>query len=154
MQLHHIETLCSRTGVDNFEIEVFFRRHLLLDEVGTVLADSSGMRKFTIVIVVAALFASTAAVSVRHQRRWTEKLDLALLQASKQETSEPIRILIRVRPGSTDRLMAHLVQHGLKPEPMSTPDLIAVQTPVSTLRPIAGDADVVRLSSDAIVRAE
>ncbi len=110
------------------------------------------MRKVSLVVIVAALFASTAAFSVKHQRRWTEKLDLALVQAARQRGSEPVRTLIRVRPDARDQVVAHLELRGLKPERASTPDLIAVQMPASMLRPIAGDRDVVRMSSDAVVR--
>ena len=107
------------------------------------------MRKTAIVIVVAALFASTAAVSVRHQRRWTEKLDGSLTQAAHQTTEDSVRVVIRVRPGGTDRIVAHLVQHGLKPQRSARADAVAVQMPTSMLRSLAGDADVVSMAAEA-----
>ena len=110
------------------------------------------MRNLAVVLVVASLFASTAAVSVKHQSRWTEKLDLALVEATKHGSADPVRALVRVRPGATDRFMSHLEQHGLKPARVSAPDLIAVELPGSMLRSVAADPDVVRVSSDAVVR--
>ena len=104
------------------------------------------MRNVAIVIVVATLFASTAAISVKHQRRWTEKLDATLVPAAQQAHADVFQLLIRVRPGSTDRIMSHLTQHGLKPERSSTADIVAVRMPASMMRSIAGDADVVHLS--------
>ena len=104
------------------------------------------MKNLAIVVVVAALFASTAAVSVKHQRRWTEKMDVALVHTAQEENSNLVQLLILVRPGSTDRILSHLAQHGLKPERASTPDIIAVQLPGSMLRSIARDADVVYLT--------
>lgn len=104
------------------------------------------MKKFAIVIVVAALFASTAAISVKHQRRWTEKLDVALVQTAQEGNDGLVQLMIRVQPGSTERILSHLAQHGLTPERASTPDVVAVQLPGSMLRSIAGDADVVHVS--------
>jgi len=104
------------------------------------------MRKLSIVIVVASLFASTAAISVKHQRRWTEKLDGALVASAQQATGDPVQLLIRVRPESTDRIMSHLAQHGLKAERASISGVVAVQMPASMLRSIAGDPDVIHLS--------
>lgn len=107
------------------------------------------MRNFAIVIVVASLFASTAAVSVRHQRRWTEKLDAPLMQVAEHGGASPVVAIIHVRPGASEELMAHLVaQHGLKPARTATADVIAVQMPGSMLRSVAADEDVVQLSSD------
>ena len=105
------------------------------------------MRNLAIVVVVAALFASTAAVSVKRQRSWTGKLDAPLMQASEQDSSDSVRTVIQVRPGAAERVVSHLEQHGLKPARLSTPDLVAVQLPASMLRNIAGDSDVVRMSS-------
>jgi hypothetical protein len=104
------------------------------------------MKNLAIVVVVAALFASTAAISVKHQRRWTEKMDVALVHAAQEENSDLVQLLILVRPGSTDRILSHFAQHGLKPERASTPDIVAVQLPGSMLRSIARDADVVYLT--------
>jgi len=104
------------------------------------------MKNLAIVVVVAALFASTAAISVKHQRRWTEKMDVALVHAAQEENSDLVQLLILVRPGSTDRILSHLAQHGLKPERASTPNIVAVQLPGSMLRAIARDADVVYLT--------
>jgi len=109
-----------------------------------VAAQFGVMRKLAIVIVVASLFASTAAISVKHQRRWTDKLDPAL--AAQQANADLVQLLILVRPGSTDRIMSHLSQHGLKPERATTPDILTVQMPASMMRAIAGDADVIYLS--------
>jgi hypothetical protein len=105
------------------------------------------MRNLAIVVVVASLFASTAAVSVSHQRRWTDKLDVSLVQVAEQGGTDPIRAVIQVRSGATDVFMSHLAQHGLKPARTTTADVIEVQLPGSMLRSIAADADVVRLSS-------
>jgi hypothetical protein len=104
------------------------------------------MRKVAAVVVVAALFASTAAISVKHQRRWTEKLDAALVHAAQEGNNDLVQLLIRVQPGSTDRILLHLGQHGLKPERGSGVDMVAVQAPASMLRSIAGDSDVIHLS--------
>src|SRR5262249_49716479 len=107
------------------------------------------MRNLTVVLIVASLFASTAAVSVKQQRRWTEKLDVALVHAAEQGTNDPVKALIQIQPGGNDRLMSHLVaQHGLKPMRATTPDVIAVQLPGSMLRSVASDPDVVQLLSD------
>lgn len=104
------------------------------------------MKNLAIVVVVAALFASTAAVSVKHQRRWTEKMDVALVHTAQEENSDLVQLLILVRPGSTERILSNLGQHGLKPERASTPNVVAVQLPGSMLRSIARDADVVYVS--------
>lgn len=104
------------------------------------------MKNLAIVVVVAALFASTAAISVKHQRRWTEKMDVALVHTAQEENGDLVQLLILVRPGSTDRILSHLAQHGLKSERASTPDIVAVQLPGSMLRSIARDADVVYLT--------
>lgn len=105
------------------------------------------MRKIAAVVVVAALFASTAAISVKHQRRWTEKLDATLVHTAQEGTHDLVQLLIQVQPGSTDRILVHLGQHGLKPERASAADVVAVQAPATMLRSIAGDPDVVHLSS-------
>jgi hypothetical protein len=115
------------------------------------LLHSFDMRKLTVVVVVAALFASTAAISVRHQRRWTEKLDPALAHAAEQGNGETVSVAIRVRPGAADRLIAHLSQHGFRPARAATADLLIVQLPASMLRTIAGDPDVVGLSGYSMV---
>jgi hypothetical protein len=104
------------------------------------------MRKIAAVVVVAALFASTAAISVKHQRRWTEKVDATLVQTAQEGHNDLVQLLIHVQPGSTDRILSHLGQHGLKPERASAVDVVAVQAPASMLRSIAGDPDVVHLS--------
>jgi hypothetical protein len=80
-----------------------------------------------------------------------QKLDPTLLHAVEQHSAEPIRTLIRVQPGATDRVVSHLQQHGLTPTHMIASDLLAVQLPVSLVRSIAADPDVVQLSSDANV---
>jgi hypothetical protein len=104
------------------------------------------MKKLAIVALVAALFASTAAVSVKHQRRWTEKLDVALVKTAQEANNDLVQLLIQVRPGTTDRIVSHLTQHGLKSARSSSPNVVAVQMPGSMLRSIAGDPDVVHLS--------
>jgi hypothetical protein len=107
------------------------------------------MRNVAIVVVVASLFASTAAISVRHQRRWTEKIDAPLVPVAEQGSAEPVRTVIQVRAGATEQFMSHLVaQHGLTPTRTATADVIDVQMPGSMLRSVAADADVVRLSAD------
>jgi hypothetical protein len=106
------------------------------------------MRNLAIVVVVGALFASTAAVSVKHQRGWAGKLDVSLMHAAEQDNANSVKAVIQVRPGATDRVVSHLKDHGLKPARLSTPDLVAVQLPASMLRNVAGDSDVVRLSSE------
>jgi hypothetical protein len=106
------------------------------------------MRNLAIVVVVAALFASTAAVSVKRQRSWTGKLDVSLMHAAEEHSANAVTAVIQVRPGTSDRVVSHLEQHGLKPARLSTPNLVAVQLPASMLRNVAGDSDVVRLSSD------
>jgi hypothetical protein len=111
-----------------------------------VVAVQVGMRRIAAVVVVAALFASTAAISVKHQRRWTEKLDAALVHTAQEGNNDLVQLLIRVQPGSMNRILVHLGEHGLKPERTSAVDLVAVQAPASMLRSIAGDSDVVHLS--------
>ena len=111
-----------------------------------MVAAQVGMRKIAAVVVVAALFASTAAISVKHQRRWTEKLDAALVHTAQEGNSGLVQLLIQVQPGSTDRILVHLGQHGLKPERVSAADVVAVQAPATMLRSIAGDPDVVHVS--------
>src|SRR5262245_20424415 len=107
------------------------------------------MKNLTVVVVVASLFASTAAVSVKHQRRWTEKLDVVLVHAAEQGTDDPVNALIQVQPGAHDQLMSHLVaQHGLKPVRATKADVIAVQLPGSMLRSVAAEPDVMQLSND------
>src|SRR5262245_22052353 len=111
------------------------------------------MRNLAIVAVVASLFASTAAISVKQQRRWTEKLDAPLVQVAEHGSAEPVRAVIHVRAGATDQLMSHLAaQHGLMPARTATADVIDVQMPGSRLRSVAADADVVRLSSEELSR--
>jgi hypothetical protein len=104
------------------------------------------MRKIAIVVVVAALFASTAAISVKHQRRWTEKLDAALVQTAQEGNSDLVQLVIRVEPGTADRLLLHLERHGLKAARSAAADVVAAQMPGSMLRSIAGDPDVVHVS--------
>ncbi len=106
------------------------------------------MRTLAVVLIVSALFGSTAAVSVKQQRRWTEKLDVALVQAAEHGSADPARTLIWVRAGATDRVLSHLAQHGLKPTRSTTPDAIVVQLPSSMLRRIAGDRDIVHVSCE------
>src|SRR4249920_1017730 len=106
------------------------------------------MRNLAIVVVVAALFASTAAVSVKRQRSWSSKLDISLIHAAEQENANSVKAVIQVRPGATERIVSHLEHHGLTPARLSTPSLLAVQLPASMLRNLAGDSDVVRLSSE------
>jgi len=114
--------------------------------VGTMVALQLGMRKIAAVVVVAALFASTAAISVKHQRRWTEKLDAALVHTAQEGNNDLVQLLIHVQPGSTDRILLHLEQHGLKAERGSAVDVVAVRAPASMLRSIAGEPEVVQLS--------
>ena len=123
-----------------------FPRNFADNWLGIAVAVQVGMRKIAAVVVVAALFASTAAISVKHQRRWTEKLDAALVHTAQEGNNDLVQLLIRVQPGSTDRILLHLGQHGLKPERASGVDLVAVQAPASMLRSIAGDSDVIHLS--------
>ena len=104
------------------------------------------MKNLAIVVVVAALFASTAAVSVKHQRRWTEKLDSRLVHTAQEANSDLVQLLILVRPGSTERILSHLSQHGLKAERASTPDIVTVQLPGSMLRSMAHESDVLYMS--------
>ena len=103
------------------------------------------MRKLTSAFIVACVVVSTAVVSTRHQRHWTEKLDTALVQTAKAGGAQPVSALIRVRPGTSDEFVAHLSEHGLKPTSVTT-DIVAVQLPAAMLRPIALDRDVVHLS--------
>ena len=103
------------------------------------------MRKLTSVFIVACVVVSTAFVATQHRRHWTEKLDAALVQTAKQGGSEPVRALIRLRPGTADQFVAHLNQHGLAPASLGA-DLVSVQLPASMLRTLALDRDVVRLS--------
>lgn len=128
---------------------VFLRNRSCFGVGIRVAAQFGVMRKTAIVIVVASLFASTAAISVKHQRRWTEKLDVGLVPAAQQSNTESVKVLIRVRPGSTDRIIAHLAQHGLKPERALVAEAVAVQMPASMMRALAGDADVVHLSQNS-----
>ena len=104
------------------------------------------MRTLTAVLIVSALFASTAAVSVKQQRRWTHKLDVSLVHAAEQGSVDPVRTLIWVRAGATDRVLLHLANHGLRPTRSTTPDAVVVQLPGSMLRGIASDPDVVHVS--------
>lgn len=106
------------------------------------------MRNLAIVVVVASLFASTAAVSVKHQRRWTGKVDVELMQAVEQDSANSVKAVIHVRTGAADRVASHLEQHGLKPARLAAPDLVAVQLPSSMLRYVAADSDVVGVASD------
>jgi hypothetical protein len=123
-----------------------FPRNSEQSSVGIAVALQGGMRKTAAVVVVAALFASTAAISVNHQRRWTEKLDAALVQTAQEGKNDLVQLLIRVEPGTADRFLLHLGHHGLKPERASAGDVVAVQMPGSMLRSIAGDPDVVHVS--------
>jgi len=104
------------------------------------------MKKLAVFVVVAAVFASTAAVSVKHQRRWTEKLDVALLHTAEEAVAQSVQLVIWVRPGAADRIMSHLSQHGLRPQRASAPDAVSVQMPASMVRSVAGDGDVVRVA--------
>ena len=133
-------------GARQFLDRDVFPRDFEQNLLGIRVAAQVGMRKIAAVVVVAALFASTAAISVKHQRRWTEKLDAALVHTAQEGNNDLVQLLIRVQPGSTDRILLHLGQHGLKPERASGVDLVAVQAPASMLRSIAGDSDVIHLS--------
>jgi hypothetical protein len=99
------------------------------------------MRNLTVVVVVAALFASTAAVSVKHQRQWTEKVDAVVMHAAEQDGAGPIASLIHVRPGSADR-PSRIWSSTVSNPAASRPDLVAAQLPASMLRSIAADSDV------------
>jgi hypothetical protein len=110
------------------------------------------MRKVTAVILMSCLFASVGAVSVRDQRRWKDKLDLALAHAVTHGNSDHVRALIRLQPGAMAGFVSHLRQHRLSPTRVTPPDLIVVDLPLSMLRTVAGDRDVVRVSSDAVTQ--
>ena len=107
------------------------------------------MRKVTAVLIMSCVFASAAAVSVRDQRRWKGKVDLALAHAVTQGSSDHVRTLVLLRPGALAGFVSHLRRHGLSPTRVAPPDLIVVDLPLSMVRTVAGDSDVVRLSSDA-----
>ena len=110
------------------------------------------MRKVAAVLLMSCVFASAAAVSVRDQRRWKGKLDLALAHAVTQGNPDHVRALIRLRPGATAGFVSHLRQHRVSPTRVTPPDLIALDLPLSMLRTVAGDPDVVSLSSDAVTQ--
>jgi hypothetical protein len=103
------------------------------------------MRKLTSVFIVACVVVSTAFVATQHRRHWTEKLDAALVQTAKQGGTEPVKALVRLRPGAADEFVAHLSQHGLNAAAV-TGDVVALQLPASMLRTLALDRDVVYLS--------
>jgi hypothetical protein len=106
----------------------------------------STMRKFAAVLIVACVVVGTAFVSTAPQRRWREKVDPALVQTAKDGGSEPVRALIRLRPGTTDEFVAHLSKsHGIQPAAVSG-DVVSVQMPASMLRGVALDRDVVQVS--------
>lgn len=107
------------------------------------------MRKVTAVLIMCCVFASAAAVSVRDQRRWKSKVDLALAQAVTQGNSDHVRASVLLRPGALAGFVSHLRQHGLSPTRVTPPDLILVDLPLSMVRTFAGDPEVVRISSDA-----
>jgi hypothetical protein len=144
--LYQLGTLQIVNVCDSFWIPDVFLRNFEPSVLGIGVAVQVGMRKIAVVVVVAALFASTAAISVKHQRRWTEKLDVALVTTAQEGKNDLVQLLILVEPGTADRFLLHLVHHGLKPARVSTPDIVAVDIPGSMLRTIAGDPDVVRLS--------
>jgi hypothetical protein len=110
-----------------------------------IAAEMPAMRKLTSVFIVACVVVSTAFVATQHRRHWTEKLDAPLVQTAKQGGTEPVRALVRLRPGAADQFVAHLSQHGLKAAAV-TGDVVSLQLPASMLRTLALDRDVVHLS--------
>lgn len=110
------------------------------------------MREVAVVVIVASLFASTAAaVSVRDQRRWNEKLGPALAHVAKQGGESPVSALIHLRPGTADRFVSRLEELGLNSARVVTPDVIVAQLPPTMLRSVAADRRVVSLSEQANV---
>jgi hypothetical protein len=136
------ERQCARQFLDRD----VFPRNFEQSCPGIGVAVQVGMRKIAAVVVVAALFASTAAISVKHQRRWTEKLDAGLVHMAQEGNNDLVQLLILVEPGKADQFQLHLGHHGLKAARVSAPDIVAVDMPGSMLRTIAGDSDVIHLA--------
>ena len=103
------------------------------------------MRKIASVVIVGCVVVGTAFVSTAPQRHWREKVDAGLVQATKQSGNEPVKALIRLRPGVTSEFVSHLSQHGIAAATLAA-DMISVKLPASMVRELALDRDVVRLS--------
>ena len=103
------------------------------------------MRKIASVLIVACVVVGTAFVSTAPQRHWREKVDPGLVQAASQGGEQPVKALIRLRPGVTSEFVSHLSQHGIGAATLAA-DMISVKLPASMVRELALDRDVVHLS--------
>ena len=103
------------------------------------------MRKIASVLIVACVVVGTAFVSTAPQRHWREKVDPGLVQAASHGGDQPVKALIRLRPGVTSEFVSHLSQHGIAAASLAT-DMISVNLPASMVRELALDRDVVHLS--------
>jgi hypothetical protein len=103
------------------------------------------MRKIASVLIVACVVVGTAFVSTSPQRHWREKVDPGLVQAATRRGNEPVKALIRLRPGATSEFVSHLSEHGIAAATLAA-DVISVKLPASMVRELALDRDVVSLS--------
>lgn len=103
------------------------------------------MRKIASVLIVMCVVVGTAFVSTAPQRHWKEKVDPALVQATRQSGDGPVDTLIRLRPGATSEFVSHLSQHGIAAATLAA-DVVSVKLPASMVRELALDRDVVHLS--------
>ena len=103
------------------------------------------MRKLTSVFIVGCVLVSTAFIATQPRRHWTEKLDAPLTHAARQGATEPVRALIRLKPGTAEEFASHLSQHGVASTRVGA-EIVSVRLPASMLRTIALDRDVVHVS--------
>ena len=103
--------------------------------------------------VVGATLMLLAAASCERSSHTTSKLDRALREWIEYPTATA-RVLIRTRPDASDRVIHRLAARGARwTASMPMPDLIAADVSVDALRSAVRDKDVVRVSSDAVVKS-
>jgi serine protease AprX len=101
----------------------------------------------TVIVIVAAICAPLRGPA------FTSKLDRALRDWIEHPTASA-RVLIRTRPGAVERVQHRLIESGARSvAPLNTTNLLAADVSNDTLRRVARDADVLRVSSDAMVKS-
>src|ERR1700760_3632463 len=115
------------------------------------VARRSAMSRLNAIAVAALLFAGASVGSSRIPAP-SPKLDRALREWIQHPTASA-RVLLQVQPGTADRVRRHLAQSGLTSAPLSTaPNIIVAQLDANSLRSLANDPQITRVSIDAMVR--
>ena len=108
------------------------------------------MRRLRLLNILLGLLAAVACLSGGSSSR-VAKLDRALFVWMQHPTAST-RVLIRTRAGAASSVTKRLLNRDHW-APMSTPDLIAADVSLDTLQAAIRDRDVVRISSDAMVKS-